>query len=699
MVNIHYFELTSQLTKYDIFYNLFFLYAFFFGIAIFIHEPFIETSSSESFLIAAMESTAAIVAILFAITILAVQHTSSNYTSTILERFKHDSKFWFTLLYCIWNLIFIGINLAYSIFAINTSLFFFSSMFGLMSVYFLYIFNKINPISLVNEMQHNMKLECIKVKLKLKDQLKRRIKKDKTGKIAYVYENMPDILAYTILKEQNDFFTNIKKYELTLRQIIFHSIKKSDYDATKAGLSAYPILFENYLNIIPSSSWIDDKFITKTLEDMKTYFMEGIQNKDSIFLEYVIETFKQSGIVFSNNVDVVSIAGSNNFVILCNHYIEKICQTCLDSNMYDQTAVGMRAIGDLGIISCLNNRNDQLAMDKLLQLAKEAILKKDFFVPTVMFQQGFKLIQALIKSTTNNYITTKAIDDLSKLLYVYIKVGFSSMHTIGFFTNVTTVGALPCLVETLMMPNPAQDQFVQHNIINYQKKIIPKLINLVTNVGKAASEIKNTPVIAFCADCLVHMTSLLSTVKIENQNNLYKEELDHIIRAFVNLYNPHDTHVYNDSDEVINSLIDVILYCIKNKHYESAKHGINYLYYMAINTLDKNTSKHHSVSILRSLDIVGCYLMAYNQYDVAIIIADKYCDFDDKYTVKFNEISLFNSVSLEQYNFSQHDTFMIKYRPIDELHTTITPDNGKKFEQIILDVKSIRDKANQKNRS
>ena len=90
----------------------------------------------------AIEATAGIVAIVFAISILVVQHAASNYTPSVLSNFKDDVKFWFTLSYSMFTIIFLSFSLVldWKIFLLD--LFFFINTLGLLSVFFQYTFGK-----------------------------------------------------------------------------------------------------------------------------------------------------------------------------------------------------------------------------------------------------------------------------------------------------------------------------------------------------------------------------------------------------------------------------------------------------------------------------------------------------------------------------------------------------------------------------
>src|SRR5579863_1950226 len=84
------------------------------GIAIVGYEKqIIEPKNRADFLTSGLHATAAIVGIVFAISILVIEHSANNYSPTVLEHFRKDWFVWFTLGYGLFTMAFMGLTIMY----------------------------------------------------------------------------------------------------------------------------------------------------------------------------------------------------------------------------------------------------------------------------------------------------------------------------------------------------------------------------------------------------------------------------------------------------------------------------------------------------------------------------------------------------------------------------------------------------------
>ena len=228
-------------------------------------------------------------------------------------------------------------------------------------------------------------------------------------------------------------YKKILSNELTIRQIILAATKKGDYDTSRAGLDVYPTIFENYLKIIPQYQWFSDKFLAKLLEDLRSYAAEKIQSTDTIFLDDLFGAIKRSGQIFIKNTP--SFDGSweyNEQLGVCIGYLGEFGVTLLEKNQYDSTANAIRAMGELGKLSCSKYYYDHGAADTILNIAVTAMPTKNPFISSVAMHQSFIIIKELIKNTALNAITLN-IEKLLEMLEKFAEARMSSMPMIGAF--------------------------------------------------------------------------------------------------------------------------------------------------------------------------------------------------------------------------------------------------------------------------
>lgn len=647
-----------------------------------------------TFLSSSIEATAGIVAIVFAISILVIQHAASNYTPTVLSNFKNDKKFWFTLTYSIFTIFFLSISLVLSWKILLVNLFYFGNTLGLLAIFFLYTFEKINPISIVRDIENNIIYECKKIPNKLKEKMEENAKMETSGRYEYVAKAMPTVVLHAILANDPNLVSKINMYELTLRQIILQSERKGDFDTSRASLYVYPTIFESYLKIIPDYEWPNDKFIEKVLEDLKSYSNEGMQKNEKILLEDLFATYKKSGEVFTNNIRVFENQFATNQPLhLCIYHLNEFAKKLLLREEYDLGANAIRAMGELGNLSAENFRHEHLTIDNMTKLAMLCIQKRDFFVPNIVMHESFKIIRTLIKNLGEKYTIKESIELLSKMLGEFEKHGINDMSLMGGFTDITDNGVIPCVIECLQVKNGNYERFQTSFREKFTKTIISNLIELVGTLGRASKQSGQVVMASTCADCLTIIAGLIAPQEYKSIETKHEEELRGIISILASLQDKENRTVLSN---VKHRISEVIVNCYDNGYDEVAEKGIDLISIMAQNILKNDDSRYSALRILRSLDTIGCYGIVSKQDKISIKVADKYLDFEELLEKKFGIGMTDPSSDYGRYKINEFDQFRSRYKTYDDLSQIVNPKNGKEFEDIISKMRKIRKDVKEK---
>lgn len=642
----------------------------------------LKLSPQPGFLSSSIESTAGIAAIVFAISILVVQHAASNYTPTVLTNFRNDKKFWFTISYCIFTIIFLSFSLVFEWNVLLLDLFYFGSTLVLLAVFFLYTFERINPITIVNNIRNDIIDECKIISKKIKTTIKNNSKKE--DRYEKVVKSFPQIATHAELGKNAELVSKIKTYELTLRQIVLEAERKGDYDTCRIALDSYPIMFENYLKIIPNFYWPEDEFLTKRLEGIKTYYFFGLQNNDHIFLEDVIHVIGKLGITFLQNTKPLgSTYETNHLVTLSIYYLQDVATSASKNELWDIAASAIKEIGNIGRNVLSNYHNDHLAIHYMLPIAKFAIQKNEFYLPKIVTEQSFEIVQHMIRNVLDHNTIESEIEDITEMLNDLATSRVSKLSFTFLFSDISKIGPIPCVLECLHIKNTEYEQIETHFREELEKHVVSSLINLVGNVGKKAIESGDVVFANTCADCLVLISGLIVKEKFITIQEKHADELKNILSKLTALHYYDDRiHTSYDTD-IVERIVEVILYCLKNEYEDIAKHGIIIVSNLAGKVLLKDESGYSAIRTLRKLDIIGCYGVTENNYKISELVAEKYLDFEKKFQTKFNKSPEDPASKNNRYSISNFDKFRSKYKPVEELGEIMNSINGEKFENIL----------------
>ena len=651
--------------------------------------------TSVDFLSSALEATSAIVAIVFAISILVVQHAASNYTPTVLSNFKNDKKFWFTLAYGILTITLLSVSLVFDMPLLLVNLFCFLNLLGLLAAFFLYTFGKINPISIVENIQNDIVDECTSVQNKLSAKLV-EYRMQQSDQYKEILQNVPQITTHATLTSNPDLTSKITTYELTLRQIVVEAEKKGDYDTCRSGLNAYPKLFKSYLNIIPNFSWKQDEFLTKRLEGLKSYANMGFQNNDVIFLEDLISVIDKSGEVFIKNIQPFgSRFESNSQLNLCIYYLRDIADASLQKGLWDITGNAVMAMARLGNLSCFKYLHDHLAIYFILPIAKEALRKNDFYIAQIAAFKSFEIIQTMIKNRTSFHIIKQQISDLSEMLQLLAASKINTMSITGLFLETAQSGPLYCVKQCLHLLDEEHQEISTRSREELEKNIIMSLIELIGDVGCQAIK-NNDPVFAqSCADCLVRVSGLISRQKFQTIEEGHTKELKAILLSLTEFHRYNANHHTDYGYDIVQRISEVILYCLQNGFEAVAKLGIERIVILAYKVFKTDEHGDSAVRTIKELSVIGCYGFAENKENILKAVTDKYLEFEEKFENKFDKTpDLIGNYSHRR--FDEYDRMTSEYKPVEELERIMEPKNWKGFASVLSQMRSAKQDAKNK---
>ena len=253
-----------------------------------------------------LQSTITLFSIIIALSIISIEHSASNHTSTILKLYMYDK---FVILVLSQNILFvigilITINIELAISSIITTIFAWNII--VLIIYLFYLLHIINPIFILE-----------KIELHIRKEIKRKEK------------NILNDQTIANMSINDGSLLGILKYELVLENIIYESHRKRDHELTDTCLSIYA-------NIM-----IDCTKHTKIkLINTQTSFIAYLVRK---FDQYINHNFENYNIVSANQIIEKGIMLGMHFA---NKKYDDLNKSPLHGIMYSMTDLAKKCIND-----------------------------------------------------------------------------------------------------------------------------------------------------------------------------------------------------------------------------------------------------------------------------------------------------------------------------------------------------------------
>lgn len=672
---------------YRKFLVIFIIFNVIFSLILIFHETDLRINENNSNLISSvLQATAGIVGIVFAISILVVQHAATNYSPTILSSFKKDEQVWFSLAYGIFTIIFMSFTMIFSWQLIILNMLFFICTLGLLAAYFFSTFDKINPLSIISKIRKSIISELNSIPTKLNDVIVQQSKNDTTDTYELLLKGVPDIVQYAALSKETHLLNKVKTYENTLRQIILDAVKKGEYQTSREGLNVYPSLIENYLKIIPNYSWHHDKLLEEILQNMDVLSSKAVKDEDVIFIKDLIDCLKNSGITFIETIPRIGgTFETNQPASLCLFYLKKIGKKAIEIPLYDTVASTVQSIGDMGVLLSAKYHNDHITSANTLELARVAITQKDFFIPSISVQKSFQIIEALTYGLTNSSHIKPRIEDLFKFLQEFMASKINDMQLMGLFTDIAYHGALPCVKTAISIKNGKFEILETRSREKNSKEIVSALISLVGNIGIVAMQNGRIPFALACADCLFSISVLCVQEKFKIFKQHFQDELKQIIHYLIGMHffakslnSPFDT-------DITRKIVDIALLAMLNEFPDIAFLVIDRIYNSSIKIFDTDQYGYSSIRNFRKLDYLACYAVSTSNSFLLEKTAKTYLEFAKQYQLKYGKEP--SDPSSDRFNFDDYEEWQTNNNTLRLLLKNImNSQNGLLFEKKILEL-------------
>lgn len=632
-----------------------------------------EINNRRDFLTSALQAIAAIIGIVFAISLVVIEHSASNYSPRILDLLKKDQFFIFTLSFGLFTIAFIGVTILDNL----PTLFFCLSLFVwnlvLLGIYLWYILHKINPISVIQSLEFDCLSQIKKIKSQLPNLEKNMISNDPTGRVAIIEQHTPETIRAVVLKTNKQLLSEILDDEMTIQNIILEAFRKEEYLKTEMALKTYAAILKEYLTINPNYQWHDDVFIELIVGRFENFSFRATEKNDAVFLQQVILAFKEVGLILTQITPIQYAIHPpqpvSRYIFTCT----SVGKNCVNNKMWDGALDSIRSLGAIGSICTQKYKMDGYTSNSIIEIGTAGLFLQESLVVRQASAEILRVIEFLIYNKCDITRTRMAIEGLRILLVNFQKMKLQTLH-LGwiFFDIVTDLSIRQCAEYAFRIINEDFPQIETKWREEIEKSAISALIDLLGQVGIANRD-HDGILTVHCAENLSRLASKCASQKFHTVDDGHKKELALIINHLYGFQSYDPEHNLFD-DEQSFRLSEVAITCMRNGFGDLAKNCIEKIWNISIKSLQVDKYGYDANRMLRQLNLVGCSAIISQNDEILALVIDKIADFDKEYDKKFNEL------------------------PRDELHLDQTIWEKDPFEDLsrIFDFKEIMKMENRK---
>lgn len=645
------------------------------GIPLYFYEDtIIPPTNKANFLTSVLQAIAAMVGIVFAISLVVIEHSASNYSPRILKLLKKDWFFLFTLSFGLFTIGFFGLTILndWKTLLVSQSLFLWNLV--LLGIYLWYILHKINPLEVIHSIEFDFLSQIKKIKSQLPDLEKNLVKSDVTGRMSIIEQHTPETMRAVVLKDNKKLLTEFLDDETTLQHIILDAFKREESQRTKSGLQVYSVVLREYLTINPNYQWYNDEFIEMLMSRFESFSRKAVEEKNSIFLQQVISALKECGLVLTEIQQLQPAMQPPQPVSRFIHTCTSIGKESVKNTLWDGALDSIRSLSAIGIICVQKYRMDGYTTNYIVEIGNHALVMRDGLFASFAAAETLRVIQFLIYHKSDTTRTRMAIEGLRDLLVNFQNLKLQTMSLSSlFFDSINDLSIRLCAEHAFRILNEDFPQIETRWREEVEKSAISAIIDLLGKVGIANTN-HDTIIAKYCAENLVRIASLCAQQNFHTVENGHKEEIEDIINFLRRLHRYDSNHHSLFSRESSLRLSEVAIICMQNNLNDLAKNCIEKIFDISIKSLEIDEHGYEANRMLRNMNLIGCAAIVLKDNEILDLVIEKIAQFDEEFLSKFNKL------------------------PRDELHLDQTVWEVDPFENLseVFNFKEIMDMENRK---
>jgi len=586
---------------------------------------YIDSSALHSSIIQAMAS---IIAISFSISILAVQHAASNYSPSILEKYKKDKQILFIFSFYSITLIFSTFSLTIGVDTRSPTLYLFVFSLILLLVQFNRTINLMNPKNLVKEIENT----ALKNISKIPDKIHSEKVADPFMK--NIKEKLPNEFFSYKLHSDESLLKETKDEIMRVVYIARKSILIGEKETSFACVNTIHSIVKSYIDIRKEDTTYDDKFIEFVFNQLIFLSDITIESRDEIILQNIIEGLEKIG---SSACDIKTLGGmlkSNLSVGLAGRYIGDIGSKAYSKGLSDSTLQSVLSLQSLGIMSINKTKDDSLISEEIIKLANNiGIVQQNEFILRGAIET---LVKLTIVSVLNHYQRTEDImEKMKDLIIRYIRAKFHFMFLLPILnaSEISSFSVVRIADASIKILEENFPEIETRGREEWSKRNVSTLIGILKDIGIEAQIARNYAIISYIIEGLKDICLRCSNVKFKTYKDHFSEELLTASNVLNSLF-PYREDSSIMPAEISETLTLIAMSCINNGLKKTTVGILNILNNISKKLIQLDNSGSEPLKMVRWITVLGVYAIKKSLQDISVYCAKLMVEFDKEYKEK-----------------------------------------------------------------
>ena len=356
-------------------------------------------TDTEKFLPSGLQAIATIVGIVFAISIITMQHTANTYSPLVLVFFEKNRLFWFMVYHNICTIIIIGIFILFKIYFIGIilTLLIWNMILLIICLKHIFIFMDNKPI--IKKIEYQIIEIMNEIKTKVNGHGMENLTVSKLALYPHLFKKLADPIA-------------------ALSGIIYTSYKKHDYESIRMGLSSYSNIIEKRYELEPNAIPLADPLINDIINQINEFANYALKHDDIIFFRHVIDmcdNITESLLKFQPNS--IFVIGP---VFPMTNMLSELCSTCIKLEKFREAQIIINYFGISGIKSITAWGIDNQIPQQLDRIFDSVSNKKNMRTSFECILEQVKIFK--FKTLKTNRELNEDIDNVSKYFVKFINL-------------------------------------------------------------------------------------------------------------------------------------------------------------------------------------------------------------------------------------------------------------------------------------
>lgn len=535
-----------------------------------------------------------VLAIIFSLSLFAIQQATEKYTSAILSGVLKDrtNKIIFLSIASISLIFFL-----FAIFPLESVLFYqaiFSfillvSIFILLRKYYIHTVNLINPVSQILLHYNKAAKTLFKIDKELDLMIKAKIiqsppHENKDKEKQQESNNDVNLLKAGLIFRIPNLFEGVKNCIEQIYNLIHTYIHRKDYQVTRTGFNAIYSLVSKYIDIrngtfFPSSIISDydlshDDFLTYVFERLTHIHQVSLREKDLEISTQVLDCFSNIAIKCTS-IQYRTIGVSEYaHCMLTVVYMQRNIEDSLKIGLLDIGVRGSENLKKIGLILINKNAHTDVRMiiEKLQKIAMHGIIQPNAsFLISYPMQAYSIFLRAIIfnKNVYDHFLTKKILKKTQEIITLYVK--FKDLKNLQASVDMQySIGNFIDLSKPIAMPYLFDESYVkiedEKTIPEEKKNIVSKILNFSDELWRFYEELskyaaeKESFLIHFIDSNIFHITmSCLKLYQSSYLDDLSKKTLlknvSWLISDYWRIYDYHKKITSNYHFQILENLL------------------------------------------------------------------------------------------------------------------------------------------------